>query len=348
MKVLRPHIAVYRLFDLADEIALERLSSPRLRLSRPRSGAVHFENPPTQLDLGLRTLEGYSGPLVARLYDFGVAALSWRVFLGEEVEWDALVEQALRLPEHPALDGFFLAELEGLERYIAPALLRPQEERIGEEFTVIHLLGVHPARPAGELVEALDLAPVVLGEREVFAPEVRKELLRYTFSYSEEDLAVLGFDRVLIVDSEGIWDVAELVEFAHAELVELSYYDRVLARELEAVPEVLRQRGWRHFARFDRLRRRLMARHAEIADVRARMDSALRVTEDLYYAKIYRAALELYGAHEIERAVAEKLEVLSETYSMLTEEIHNIRSQVLEVGILTLILIEVIRAFVAD
>jgi hypothetical protein len=42
MNVLSPHIALYRLFDLAGEIDLARLGTPRLRLSRPRLGAVRF------------------------------------------------------------------------------------------------------------------------------------------------------------------------------------------------------------------------------------------------------------------------------------------------------------------
>ena len=93
-----------------------------------------------------------------------------------------------------------------------------------------------------------------------------------------------------------------------------------------------------------RLRRRLMARHAEIADVKARMEGALRITEDLFYAKIYRAALELYGAYELEKSVEEKLRVLEATYEMVTEEVAHLRTQAVEVAILALIAFEVVRA----
>jgi hypothetical protein len=40
MNVLSPHIALYRLFDLADEIDLARLGTPRLRVVPLRSQAV--------------------------------------------------------------------------------------------------------------------------------------------------------------------------------------------------------------------------------------------------------------------------------------------------------------------
>jgi hypothetical protein len=138
--------------------------------------------------------------------------------------------------------------------------------------------------------------------------------------------------------------VADLVEFVHAQLLELSYYDRVLTEELERVPQVLRVRGLWGYGWLQRLRRHLMARHAEIADVKARMEGALRITEDLFYAKIYQAALELYGAHELERSVEEKLRALEATYEMVTEEVAYLRSQAVEVGILALIAFEVVRA----
>jgi hypothetical protein len=269
MNVLSPHIALYRLFDLADEIDLARLGTPRLRPSRPRLGAVRFQNPPAQLELGVRSVEGVSGLLAARLYEFGVASLSFRVHLGERLPWEAFVEKALAMPELPFWEGFFMAELAALEPYLQGTLLRPEEKRLSEEFAVYHALGLEGAKAHAPPV---DLTPLWMGTREEFAPEVRREMERYRYSYSTEDLALLGFDRVLILDSEGIWDVADLVEFVHAQLLELYYYDRVLTEELERVPQVLRVRGLWGYGRLQHLRRHLMARHAEIADVKARME----------------------------------------------------------------------------
>nr|WP_253731937.1 hypothetical protein [Thermus scotoductus] len=153
MNLLSPHIALYRLYDLADEIDLSRLATPRLRLSRPRLGAVRFENPPAQLELGVRSVEGISGLLTARLYEFGVASLSFRVHLGEKVPWEAFLEKALALPELPFWEGFFLAELLALEPYLQGALLHPEKKRLSEEFTVYHALGIEggksPRPPCG-------------------------------------------------------------------------------------------------------------------------------------------------------------------------------------------------------
>ena len=343
MRLRGPKIALYRLFDVADEIELDRLDLRRSRLVRPRS-AVRFGEPPAELDLGPRHFAGYTGQLSARIYPFGVVALRLRLDLGEAIPLEAFREAALSVPESPELGAFFEGELAGLQKTLAPALFRPFAEPEEEEFAVLFFTGTEPALPASALFEALPVAELVLGERERFSPEVEGELRRYAFSYTEEDLAVLGYERVLLFDSEGIWDVADLVEFVHAELLELAYYDRLLAAALRDLPEELaRYSPWR-YRHYDRLRRRLMQVHAEVTEARSRLAEVLKVTEDFFYARVLRAAGRLYGAEELAGATAEKLEVLADLHAKIAEEQNFARAQAVEIGIFALILFEVLRA----
>lgn len=344
-QALGPQVTVYRLFDLADEVDLDRLAGERLRLLRGRGGAVKFDRPPASLDLGVHRVAGRDGQLSARVYDFGVCALRWHVGLGERLPWTELADRTDELAACEALEPFFEEQVARLERLIAPALIHPAERRISERFLVIHLRSSEPAGPAEDLLDRQETAALVLGERAPLTDGVHRDLVRYAFAYSRADLAVLGFDRVLIVDPEGIWDVADLVELAHAELIELSFYDRVLREEIEALPRLLARRAPLRFRDHGRLRRRLMARHAEITEVRSRLRGALTITEDLFYAKIHRSAMALYGATEIAEALEARLRVLSDTYGMLTGEANARRAEVLEAGIFLLVLIEVLRAF---
>jgi hypothetical protein len=349
MSVLSPQITVYRLFDLADEVDLGQLELERVRLIRGRGGAVKFDRPPATLDLGEQVVGGRTGRLTARLYEFGVCALRWRVELGERLSWQALLDEADRVIDAPALGPFFDEQADLLEAMIGPALVHPAEERLSEDLAVVLLRGTEPPLDAGALLERPETAALVLGERIDFTDTVRRELEDFAFSYSRSDLAVLGFERVLILDREGIQDVADLVELAHASLIELTYYDRVLRRELEALPQALaRRRGFfRGFLGMGHstLLRRLMERHAEITDVRSRVHGALTVTEDLFYAKIHRRAMALYGATELAETIETRLSVLSDVYSMVSDESGARRAEILEAGILLLVLIEVVRAF---
>jgi hypothetical protein len=362
MVVRSPQIALVRLIDLADEIDLSRLEAERLELLRARSGAVRFESPPATLELGPRSVAGRTGHLSARLYDFGVAALRLRLDGegdghgdGEDGRsWTELAAELDRLGAALELDRFFETEAAGLEATIGPALLHPVDERLVEEFAVVLVPnwemdgdGEAPRPPARNLLADPAVAGLVLGESLELSDEVRRELDRFAFSYGRDDLAVLGFDRVLIVDPEEIWDVADLVELAHAELVELRFYDRVLAEETRHLPSLLdRPRGVLGLGSGHRgLRVRLIRRVAEITEVSDRLRRALTVTEDLFYAKVYRTALSLYGVTEIAETLDGKVEVLSEVYDMLTTEASTLRTELLELGIFLLVLIEVVKAF---
>ncbi|MGD2116709.1 MAG: hypothetical protein PVG07_16770, partial [Acidobacteriota bacterium] len=120
-------------------------------------------------------------------------------------------------------------------------------------------------------------------------------------------------------------------------------------RELESLPGLLARRPgfFRSLAgrRDARLMQGLMARHAEITEVRSRLRGALTITEDLFYAKIYRRAMALYGATELAETMETRLQVLSDVYTMVNGQADARRAEALELGILLLVLIEVIRAF---
>lgn len=353
MAVHSPQIALYRLFDLADEIDLSRLDigeGERLELLRARSGAVRFESPPATFDLGERSVAGRAGRLSARLYDFGVVALRLRLDGDGDRSWTELADELDRLGASSDLARFFETEIAGLEAAIGSALLHPVAERLVEEFAVVLAPtwgDDHQRPPARTLLGDPAVAGLVLGETRELSDEVRRDLDRFAFSYGRDDLAVLGFDRVLIVDPEEIWDVADLVELAHAELVELRFYDRVLAGETRNLPQVLETRrgilglGSGH----RRLRVRLIRRVAEITEVTDRLRRALTITEDLFYARVYRTSLALYGVTEIAETLDGKVEVLSEVYDMLTSEASTLRTELLELGIFLLVLIEVVKAF---
>jgi uncharacterized Rmd1/YagE family protein len=73
-----------------------------------------------------------------------------------------------------------------------------------------------------------------------------------------------------------------------------------------------------------------------------RVSAAVKVTEDLYYAAIYRGAMRVFRANEIADAAEHKLEVMHRTYTMLSDEAEAYTSRRLEWIVIILILIEVV------
>jgi uncharacterized Rmd1/YagE family protein len=86
----------------------------------------------------------------------------------------------------------------------------------------------------------------------------------------------------------------------------------------------------------------LLTEHLAFSDVIERVNSAVKVTEDLYYAAIYRGAMRVFRANELAAATEHKLEVMHRTYSMLSDEAEANTARRLEWIVIILILIEVV------
>src|SRR6202012_2788472 len=89
--------------------------------------------------------------------------------------------------------------------------------------------------------------------------------------------------------------------------------------------------------RFADLARRLYAMVAEVTELTEKVDNALQVTEDVYLARIYAAALELFRVPTVSAAVDRKLSIIRDTYAALYDEAHSSRSELLEIFVLVLI-----------
>lgn len=95
-----------------------------------------------------------------------------------------------------------------------------------------------------------------------------------------------------------------------------------------------------------RLARRLYGLVAEVTELTERVDNALQVTEDVYLARVYAAAMDLFCVPNVSAAVDRKLSIIRDAYSALYSEASGGRAELLEIAILVLIAIEIVLSFV--
>jgi hypothetical protein len=195
-------------------------------------------------------------------------------------------------------------------------------------------------------MQRIDPVPLLTGDLQPLSPGARADLLRHTFSYFETDLAILSWDRALIYEPTADSDVADVLEIANAQLLELSHHDDRLNDELPRIYDrVARTRGaLRAFlrSRYTNLARDLYTFVAEVTETREKVDSALKVTEDVYIARVYAAALELFRIRARTATVDRKLALIRDTYQALYDEAATARAEVLTIAIVLLIVIEII------
>jgi hypothetical protein len=351
-------IVVMRLFDIAYAVDLARAESlwagrkTRGRLSATPPKAVSFGVAPLTVSLDPVALTLGDGlcaaEVTARLFDFGVVSLALRV-PASGLAWPGFV--ALLNAVHAAADAD--AELWGgildqLRAVVAPALRRPIAAAPVEDYAlgVVHAFDSRPN--AAELLARADLVPLLSGEQRALSEQARADLLRQRFSYYDDDLVVLTWDRAFIYEPRGDSDVADVIEIANAQLVEMRYYDELLDDELPRMYDLVEhtRRGFNVFAarRYATLARGLYTMVAEVTELTEKVDNALQVTEDVYLARIYAAALDVFRVRLVSAAVERKLAIIRDTYTALYDEASGARSELMEIAVIVLILVEVLLA----
>jgi len=140
-------------------------------------------------------------------------------------------------------------------------------------------------------------------------------------------------------------DVQYVLEFANAQLLELRFEDAVLDTEIPMVYTRIAEarRGFHPLGRrFSRLLAQLQTRVADATELVERVENSLKVTDDVFLARIYAAALEIFRGGTWRRGIDRKIAILRDTYGMLDAESQARRSEMLEVVIVLLIVIEIV------
>ena len=96
--------------------------------------------------------------------------------------------------------------------------------------------------------------------------------------------------------------------------------------------------------RYAGLARRLYTMVAEVTELTEKVDNALQVTEDVYLARVYASALDLFRVPTVSAAVDRKLSLIRDTYTALYDEASSARSELLEIAVVLLIVSEVVLA----
>ena len=350
---------VYRLFDIAYAIDLERAAAllapsgpARTRPARTEAQALQISNPPVSVVLGQRTLTvlGMSreAQLSARLFDFGVCSLQLELHTPARCGWDEFLAFAHAVERAPELAGIVTQELEALRARVAPALERPALGPVTEEYVVFRIAGLRDATSSALPAAALDddrLAHLLLGEERPLAPSARSALIANRFSYYADDLVVLTWDNALVAEPRASdRDVEYMLEFANAQLLELRVYDALLDAELPAMYDRIAAARRRTLPvptrRFQPVLADLQTRVADVTETVERAENGLKVTDDVYLARVYGAALDLFRATAWRQGIERKLEIFRETYAMLNGEAQAARSELLEVVIIVVIIAE--------
>ncbi len=354
---------VYRLYDVGYAIRLDRASEllassapERVRPGRGEAQAIQIANPPVSARLGteLVVVGGIecSADVSVRIFDFGVCSFQLRVPAPSAMSWTAFSIFGSTVDTAVDLAPIFERHARQLTMRIAAAIDRPQIAPVTEDFVVFRLTRLADA--AGQplptnIVREEDVVPLLLNVHRPLSVAARKELLPHRFSYYDDDLTILTWDNALVIEPRAQdTDIQYVLEFANAQLLELRVYDVLLDAELPAMYERIAAARASRLPLTGRSMRRvlatLQARVADITEPVERVENSLKVTDDVYLARVYATALAIFRARVWRQGIDRKLAIIRETYEMLNAVAQVASAELLELTIIVLIVAELALA----
>ncbi|MDD1667879.1 MAG: hypothetical protein LUO96_05365, partial [Methanomicrobiales archaeon] len=309
----------YRIYDIGREIDLTWLErelardyfTARMSFLRVKQKSIMIEDPPLTIRMNPIRVEregrSFEFAVVARVYDIGAISFC---FVHEDGEggFSGLGEMASLFPEQEGLSDFYVQYLKTLGEIIRPHI---RNFAIDPDFFEDYTVYVTDTRD-----DSHDPVALLLGERREISPQVREEILRNSLSYTTDDLAVLAWDSALLCNPETSTDLIDLIEFANVQVLELRYYDRELTRQMEKMYDDIEQAE--HLSQFFRMRKyhaimaKQMETYAGISEITEKVNNLIKVTEDVYYARVYATALKVLRIGQWSESVSRKMDVIRE------------------------------------
>jgi hypothetical protein len=357
---VKAQIFCYRIFDIADEIDLEKARTVltadvrRLKLSREGSQYLELPNPPLAVELGRRSLavrgNSVAVDAVARVFDHGAASILLKVPIPPGTELEQLIPIADELYDSASVDQLSLELLEGLRRALEPASQGRHLWDQTESYSVIFAERLEGNPTAKQIQDLPELARLLLGEieRESLSDYERNEVTQHRFSYRESDLAIIDWNSAFVYEPSGSLDIPDILEICNAQLLELRFYDNLLDANIRRIYDEVQRKRRRWYSIFrspyNLLARRVLATALEMSEFVERVENSLKIIGDFYLAKVYEAALRRLRIPAWQATVTRKQELLAQVYELLKGEVDINRSLTLEFTVVVLIVTELLLA----
>lgn len=358
----------FRLFEIAESINLTRLSELDLPPSvNIRSGRLTFIGQLRSMlsvaTLGPRDIEIEPGNWVQAecnvlLFSFGVAAACFQFSIDSK---NALANQPATQPseiarwvsllnQSPALTVAGREIVDHLIGLVGSVVDRPLQDPIHETYTIVSVQNFAEQCPIDRVLASADVVRILLGEAPSFvpAPSFQSQIIGHHYRYGCDDICIVDWDAAFIVDPRPNEDLINLLALALTQLLEFQRFDFQLERELNTLYDWTNERV-DHWPFVGRARRRVDVVNRLLIDIGEfvdRSENAFKITEDVYYARVYRGAIERFQVPVWRSSVLARQRAVSEIARTLYDRAQLGVAHSLELVIIVLFIFEIVMAFV--
>jgi hypothetical protein len=360
--ITKGRILVYRVYDIGEEIDLEKAeqilaiaSRSKFRLKKINRQAVIVSNDPLSIYLGSHTYsdqgQEFSCEISAKLWDFGTLSITFEYLIPNGTSIDELRVLSKLIQEYEDLDAYARARALELSQQLYQAIGKINaivDTAVNEDFILyfIEKFAVDYA-DASLILEQEDIAALILTEeKNTIAPQINMRLYETKLQYYKNDLAVIDWNSAFIIEPSGSLDIPDVIEFALNQLLEVRYYDDLLDKKLREIYSAIELKKMSIFStRYTDLALEAGQHYIEIAEIVETVENSLKVIGDLYHSVVFRMASKKFRFADWQTSIDNKLENLADISKLLLDNINHRRSHMLELTVIALISLELIPLF---
>ena len=279
----------------------------------------------------------------AKIWHFGAVSLNLQISIPPNISWQKLIELGSWLEADQQLHRLACQKVTQLLNELEPARLEQINWETFEDYTLYFFRSLPGAEVnALSAFQHYDICRLILSENtETLSDQVKKTILDSAIQYSQNDLAVINWNSALVIEPSGSLDIADTIEFALCQLLEMRYYDDVLDDRLASLYSALEQKKlsvWETYS--EKLSREAAQKYLEISETVESVENSLKVVGDFYLAQIFRTASSRFRFNDWRDSVDQKLANLAGISKLLTSDINERRNRLLEIIIIALVAIE--------
>lgn len=356
MRSFNGQIRVYRLLDIGFEIdlnaahkALGAMGKADLFKFQKSIKSVVLEDVPLILEMENVGLEinkqKYETFLTAKIWSFGAVSINFKFdFATDKAEID-MPKIAAELSESETIDNLAREKAKKIIEILGDTIKKPHIWGYQEDYSIFIEKVEHASSEyINELVIGDYLYNVLSAEPDLTLSEQMKDPIRQsTLRYADNDLVAIDWNSSYIVDTVDTQDICDVLEFANVQLLELNYYDDLLDKKISHLfKDLLTVKASVFNRTYSRLYKDASQIYLEASEVVERIENSFKVVGDVYYARVFRVALQRFRVESWKRNVEQKLRSLIDISNVKSSEVSMTKSHLMELIIIILIAIEVI------
>lgn len=351
IKEFSGHLIIYRLFDVAQgidlELARQKLGqSEYFKLGKKTKNILIQEAPVAfaleQIEYNLQDKK-LKLTISGKIWAFGALSLSLKVDLERPYSHQELTSLAWALEHDSGLHSLALQKAENVISVLGNAAIGIKLWNDYEDY-IIYL---KQSDSSEDIIKVLDdpyfYNLIVIGPGEVLSQQVVAPIRSGFMQYEQKDLLVIDWNSSYICSPGDAQDIADVIEFSLCQLLELRFYDELLDKQLNHLYNSIKSASESVLSRkFEIIVKNAGRLYVEVSEVVERIENGIKVTGDVYYAKVFRTACARLRVDEWKSSIDQKLKNLVDISEIYHNENNTKKSHLLELVIIFLIAVEVV------